>query len=85
MCLILNFNGDLEIHLNPVYKGGKQSIIFVDNNVSYNALVQKIITKTNRDKEDEYPLTRYMCHINRIFTLVDVKAMEICGVCQIKS
>lgn len=53
--------------------GGEQRIIFVDNNISYNAVVEQIITETNWHEEDEYPLIRYMCHINRIFTLVDLK------------
>ena len=74
ICLILYFNGDLDVeHLNPVYMGGEQRIIFVDNNMSYNAVVEQILTETNWDEEDEYPLIRYMCHINRIFTLVDLK------------
>ncbi|KAJ8644066.1 hypothetical protein MRB53_005814 [Persea americana] len=74
ICLILHFNGDLDIdHLNPIYIGGEQRIIFMDSNISYNAVVEQIITETNWDEEDEYPLIRYICHSNRIFTLVDLK------------
>ena len=57
ICLILHFNGDLDIdHLNQVYMSGKQRIIFVDNNIRYNIVVEQIITETTWDEEDEYPL-----------------------------
>ena len=74
LCLILHFDGELDVdRSHPIYNGGKQKPIFVDSNITYNSLIEKVVAEINLEMRNGYPYMQYIYHTGRNFTLVGLR------------
>lgn len=72
-CIICHFDRELDVSNElPVYNGGEQNVIWIDVNISYNELVEKVIEEIDWELHNEPLQMQYQYYNGQSFTFITI-------------
>ena len=71
---IFHYNGDFEFDMiRPLYKGGKQKMMFINNDMTFNSLVNIALEASNWEETSDNISMDYLHHNGHVFSLVAIE------------